>query len=282
MRRHDNTLYDFSLVSTYLPVLVLVSRGAMCVAAINWLVVSMGTQHQAVLMLCVSVVYIDCLLMHNNQFDRACGHLCLCALSVLTQQQYRVCSNTETVLLLMCDLLWSACASVEVVVRTAGVRLHVSTLSKVVICCMFASTRVALNCEAMGLMQGIFRSTLYYILCSLLLLCGPFVPQSERAAALPAWHSSSVVYICAHVFFVHLYAVIASVAVIVCIHARLVYSTLYVPSDDGLHKHTQASPPHGSFPTTLGNTASQASANTKDYHELITKLQAAKRANAVA
>jgi hypothetical protein len=231
MRWHDNTPYDFSLVSTYFPVLMLVTRGTLCVAAMNWITTTLGLELQSVCMLTVSFVYIDSILMNDNNFDRACGHLCMCALAVLTQQHQRVCSSSETVLIVVCDLLWSACAGVEVILRTTGGRMHGKQINKIVLSCVFACTRVLLSCNALGFMQSIFRTCLYYVLCALLLLCSTFLPHNDSLL-----HSSNVVYICAHVFFVHLYAVIASVVVIVCVHARLVY--LHVAHDDAVHKHS--------------------------------------------
>jgi hypothetical protein len=86
-------------------------------------------------MLCASLVYIDSLFNHNNHFDRSCGHLCACALAVLTQHGAaleRGCNSTQTVLHMACDLLWSACASAEVLGRTTGLSEPLSHLSKVV------------------------------------------------------------------------------------------------------------------------------------------------------
>ena len=278
MRWHDNAPYDFSLVSTYFPVLLIVVRSSLCVAAIHWITTTLGMQQQAVLMLTVCVVYIDSLLMHDNHFDRACGHVCMCSLAVITQQQQAVCSSSETVLIIACDLLWSASAGVEVILRTTRVRMQGKQLQKIVLCCFFACTRVALNCNALGFMQAIFRTWLYNVLCALLLLCSTFLPHHDGVL-----HSSSVVYICAHVLFVHLYAVIASVIVIVCVHARLVYLHVshreIVYKNDSVHKHDSLHKQDSVFlSTTLSSSAPQIQAHN-NYSDLIKTLQAAKRAN---
>jgi hypothetical protein len=301
MRWHDNAPYDFSLVSTYFPVLVLVARGTFCVVLMNWITTTLGLELQTVCMVTVCFVYIDSILMHDNNFDRACGHLCMCALAILTQQQGRVCSSTESVLVIVCDLLWSACAGVEVILRTTGGRMQGKQLNKIVLSCAFACTRVGLSCNALGFVQSIFRTWLYYVLCSLLLLCSTFLPHNDSLL-----HSSSVVYICAHVFFVHIYAVIASVVVIVCVHGRLVY--LHVAHDDVVNKHTSAYKQNGAHKQDSAHSKHESTqkhesvqkheslqkndhTNTtsnvfgknslSDHSELIMMLQAAKRANNV-
>jgi hypothetical protein len=272
MRWHENAQYDFSLVSTYFPVLFIVIRSSLCVTFTYWIASLFSLPQHALLMITVCIVYIDSLMMNFSDFDGACGHLCMCALAVLTQQQESTCSSSEIVLILVCDLLWSACAGVEVICRTTR-RANGYQLQKTVACCLFACVRVSLNCDSLSFMQAMCRTWLYNILCSLLLLCSSFLPQHDAVL-----HPSSVVYICAHIFYVHLYAVIASVTLIVCVHARLVY--LHVTHNDNTHKngnvhkidHLYTSHDSAHLPTTV----------TTDYSDLMKTLQAAKRANNIA
>jgi hypothetical protein len=207
----------------------------------------------------------------------------MCALAVVTQQHQTVCTSTEIVLIIVCDLLWIACAGVEVILRTTR-RMHGQHLQKTLRCCCFACTRVVMNCNALDFMQAMCRTWLYNVLCSLLLLCSPFLPHHDGVL-----HFSGVIYICAHVLFVHLYDVIASVTLIVCVHARLVY--LQVANNSNTHKHDNV---HRDVvhdqnrlqTSVFTNTALSASATTipahKDYSDLIKTLQAAKRANNIA
>ena len=118
MRWHDKEPYDFSLVSTYFPVLLLVLRNSFCVLFIYFTSVFLGLPQQPLLMLTACYVYLDIFLMWDSHFDRATGHLCVCALAILTQQQQIKCGNSEALILIVCDLLWSACAGVEVIIRT--------------------------------------------------------------------------------------------------------------------------------------------------------------------
>jgi hypothetical protein len=87
---------------------------------------SMYTAHIAfpAIMLSASMVYLDSLAL-RSQLDKACGHLCLSALAVLTQQHGRQCSDAETVVLWVSDLLWSVCSSAEVVSAISSMRSQV-------------------------------------------------------------------------------------------------------------------------------------------------------------
>jgi hypothetical protein len=86
-------------------------------------------------MITVCIVYIDSLMIPDNYFDHACGHLRMCVLTVMTQQQQTVCSSSETVLFIVCDLLWSVCAGVEVILRTTR-RMNGQQLQKTLVVCI--------------------------------------------------------------------------------------------------------------------------------------------------
>jgi hypothetical protein len=112
--------------------------------------------------------------------------------------------------------------------------------------------------------------------------------------------NGSVVYLCLHVFFVHVYAVIPSVMLIVGLHARLITKTIHVHSerrddcaraergaDSGgkvlASKHAESNHAEG-LQATCSRTAhttahtTAASQGTKEHSDLIMKLQAAKQA----
>ena len=121
MRWHDNPPYDFSLVSTYFPVIVLIFRSTVFVSLMFSIATNIKLAEQGIFMITVCAVYIDSMFMNEQNFDRACGHLCVCALSLVTQlgtQEQRLCNNSQTLIIVSCDLLWRACASVEEILRT--------------------------------------------------------------------------------------------------------------------------------------------------------------------
>lgn len=308
MRSHENILYDFTLVWTYLPVLIIILRSSFFLGLFYWWLFAINMPQHGILMLCASVVYIDSLVMQNSQFDRSCGHLCACVLAVLTQQGAMMepdCGPAKRVALLLCDLLWGVCASADVLARTTGFSVPMPHLGRVLVSATFASTRVMCSCGTLGLLEALLRSALYYILCSLLILCAPIARQYERGSSSPTPLNGSVVYLCLHVFFVHLYAVVPSVMVIVALHARLIVKTLHLRGerwDDGARaergsdggskspsgKHSASKHAESVHSESLQSTCSRtahtipASQGPKEYSDLIMKLQAAKKASGMA
>jgi hypothetical protein len=99
----------------------------------------------------------------------------------------------------------------------------------------------------------------------------------QRTGKPRAGRGASVLHLCAPVLFVHLYPLLASVLVIVGMHARLIYSTV---SDHALKapqthlKASQRTPPKAPQKTPQRPPQSDA-----EYPDLVLQLQAAKRAH---
>jgi hypothetical protein len=267
-RASEAALHDFALVTTYLPILGLTLRSSLLISVLFWCLYTVRLPFQAVLMLASSLVYVDGLLL-GSRFDRACGHLCLCALAVLTQQHEHSCSDVRSAVLLINDLLWSVFASAEVVSSTAAARPQAPLHVKLVLGCVFASAHVLCNCAVVGLLEMLARGVLYYVICSLIVLCAPFCPGPERAG-----RGASVLHLCAPVLFVHLYPLLASVLVIVGMHARLIYSTV---SDHALRAPQKAS--QWTPPKAPQKTPQKPHQSDAEYPDLVLQLQAAKRAH---
>jgi hypothetical protein len=274
MRWHDNPPYDFSLVSTYFPVIILIFRSTIFVSVMFWIATSIKLTLQGIFIITVCAVYIDSICMHEQNFDRACGHLCVCALSFVTQmvtQEQRSCSNSQTVIIFSCDLLWSACASVEAILRSTRTHKDSQHMLKIVTCCIFASTRVILNCNALGLFEALLRTFLYNILCAVVMFCSTLLPYSNGIL-----QCNAVAFLCGHIAFVNLYAVLASFVLILFVHGRLVYNNVYIANINMTQSTTptpQKSPQK--LDTERQNTTA---ANTQNYNDLYLTLQAAKRA----
>lgn len=269
-RWSEHTVYDFALVSTYLPLVIIVARGSVCVLAIHWLS-AFTLSVQGLTMITACVVYMDSIVMRQQHFDRACGHLSMCALAVLTQLQTQVaCSNSQLLFITVLDLVWSASAGVEVILRTTRAKMHAQQTLKTLTCCIFACVRVSMSCHEVSCMHALLRTFLYYMLCALLLLCSVFWPLQDRHVQF-----ANIVYVCAHVLFVHLYAVVGSVTVMLAVHARLVY--LHMAEKGALEAHKNDAHKHDTKNEQPAPT--RPAASTKDYSDLIMKLQEAKRAN---
>ncbi len=169
-------------------------------------------------MVCASIVYVDAMLL-TSHLDKACGHLSLVALSVLTQQNTRECSDASVVALLVCDLLWSVCTSAEACNAVSSLRVHVPSTVKVLAACTFACAHVFLACVPASMLEMLVRAVLFYVLCSLVVLCAPFAPAHDRSTL-------GVLLMCAPVLFVHAYLAVAGVLLLVGIHTRLIYNSV--------------------------------------------------------
>ena len=221
-RRHERpseaVFHDFALVTTYLPIIGLTLRASLLVSAMYWLMYTLHVAFPVVMMLTASIVYIDSLFLRSH-LEEASGHLCLAALAVLTQQHSRECSDAGTVALWVCDLIWSACTSAEAIGRVSMLRAPIPSYVKIFTICAFASMHVLLSCTSVSMLEMLVRAVLFYVLCSLMILCAPFAPPPDR-------NSCSVLHICAPVLFVHVYPTLASVLLLVGAHARLVYNNV--------------------------------------------------------
>ena len=274
VRRHERCseamLHDFALVTTYLPILGLTLRAALLVSFVYWCMHSAALSFPGVIMLTASIVYLDSMLMRSHT-DMASGHLCLCALAVLTQQSARQCSDGGMLAMMVIDLVWSTLVSADMVGSIIGVRMHLSPQSKALLACAFASAHVLVGCSSIAFFEMLMRAVLFYVLCAIVILCAPFVPSahsgSERSAC-------SVLHLCAPVLFVHLYPTIASVLVVVGSHARLIYSSLHRRKQES-GKAELASDTRGVSPR-VGK-----SSEYSEYSELAVKLAAAKRAHGI-
>lgn len=277
-RRHERCseamLHDFALVTTYLPVLGLTLRAALLVSFVYWCMYSAALTFPGVIMLTASIVYLDSMLMRSHT-DMASGHLCLCALAVLTQQSARQCSDGGFLAMMVIDLVWSTLVSADMVGSISGVRVHLSPQSKALLACAFASAHVLVGCSSIAFFEMLMRAVLFYVLCAIVILCAPFVPAahsgSERCAC-------SVLHLCAPVLFVHLYPTIASVLVVVVSHARLIYSSMHRRKQES-GKAEPASDTRGVSPR-VGKSSEYS--EYSEYSELAVKLAAAKRAHGMA
>jgi hypothetical protein len=130
--RNADAFQDFALVTTYLPIVGLALRASLLVNAMYWSMYTVRMPFPAVVMLSASVVYVDSIFL-QSQLDKEAGHLCLCALAVLTQQHARPCTDAMSVAICISDLLWSVFVSVEVVGHVSTLRNPVSAHVKVLI-----------------------------------------------------------------------------------------------------------------------------------------------------
>jgi len=259
-------LHDFALVTTYLPILALTLRAALLVSFVYWGMYSAALAFPSVIMLTASIVFLDSQLMRSHA-DMASGHLCLCALAVLTQQSARQCGEGGMLAMMLVDLVWSTLVSADLVGGVTGVRVHLPPSTKALLACAFASAHVLVGCAAIPFFEMLTRAVLFYVLCAVVILCSPFMPPG------PTQHAHSALHLCAPVLFVHHYPMIASVLVLIASHARLIYASMQRRRPDASRTEPDVA---------VRRDASPHAGKSAEINELSQKLAAAKRAHGIA
>ena len=107
MGGHENLKFDFTLVTTYLPIVSLCTRASFLVIILYFLMESLHIPFSCTLMITACLIFLDTWLNRQNIFDSACGHLYLCALAIVTQpQKIVVCTDTVQLVSWVVDLIW--------------------------------------------------------------------------------------------------------------------------------------------------------------------------------
>lgn len=277
MGHKEEIQYDLTLVSTYLPFIVLAVRATLLVSYM--FMVRAYVDFQVVFVISCGFVYLDAWFFRRNVFDRTCGHLCVCAVATLVQSHH--CSHSSwtveynSVLLWICDLTWGVLSGFDVVSAILGLKTHVPLSVKIMLLSILASTHTHLQCSGSSYADMLSRTMLYIVLCAMLIFCGPLTPNFDRNV-----YNNNVLHVCSHIFFVHSYIVIGSVLIITSIHAHLIYNNL-TPC-----KHASSTEPTPDLEINDDTRRREVrKPNTESVlpdHELLMKLQQAKAANGMS
>ena len=224
--------YDFLLVTTYIPVISLCIRAIGFIFIINWLTVTLWLPWHVVVIFGACVVYIDACTMTSYSMDRTCGYLCMCALAVLAQPNAHLptsCTGGTAMFVTGQNFVWSFLSTFEIISCVSGVHVRLPFLAKVVTVSIMALLHASGACTRPGVLEMMCRAVVFYVMCAIAMMSFKFtrVPEHERknfVAMIP--HSF------AHLFFVHLYAVLASVLFVVVVVTRLVVqNSQSIPAD---------------------------------------------------
>ena len=103
----DTMKFDFSLVTTYLPIVSLCARACVLVVVLYVAMHTIRLPFSAVLMLAACIVFLDVWWSRQSLFDMTCGYLLLCALAITTRpQQVLACSDSVQIALWVVDFVW--------------------------------------------------------------------------------------------------------------------------------------------------------------------------------
>ena len=214
--------YDFLLVTTYIPIISLCVRAIGFIFIVNWLTVTLWLPWHVVLIFGACVVYIDACIMTAYSIDRTCGYLCICALAVLAQPNANLttsCTGGTQVFVLGQNFIWSFLSTFEIISCVSGVHMKLPFTAKVVTVSIMALLHAFGVCTRPGVLEMMCRAVVFYVMCAMALMCLKFtrVLEQERKNFV-----AMIPHCFAHLFFVHLYAVLASVLFVVVVVTRLV------------------------------------------------------------
>ena len=128
----ENMKFDFSLVSTYLPIISLCFRASLMVGLTYTCRDILSLPAPTVLMLTACLLFLDAWLNRNNVFDVTCGHLYICALALMTQpKEVEPCADSVQIVLWLLDFTWCLLSSFEICCTAWDLRLKVHVVIKV-------------------------------------------------------------------------------------------------------------------------------------------------------
>ena len=221
----DHMKFDLALVTTYLPIVSLCSRATILVCTLYFLRDSLQLPLTTCLMLAACLVFLDCWHFQHSVFDHTSGHLFLCALAILTQQNtISICTENMHMLSLIIDFVWCLFASFELCSCIWNLRIKLSMLLKVLIVQGMAMTHTIFACGSnsnYSIVEMLLRVVLYYVITAVVILSGPYLAGADKTH-----YRVSVPLVCAQLLFVHIFSLLANISVFVAVHMRIVCAGL--------------------------------------------------------
>lgn len=271
----EHMKFDLALVTTYLPILSLCSRATALVCTLYLLRDSLNLPNTTLLMVAACVVFLDCWHFQHSVFDHTSGHLFLCALAILTQQNNTsVCLENMHMLSLIIDFVWCLLASFELCSSIWNLRIKLSMLLKVLIVQCMAVAHITFACGSNSnytIAEMLLRVILYYVITAVVILSGPYLAGADKTH-----YRVSVPLVCSQLLFVHIFSLLANILVFVAVHTRIVCAGL---------QSTEKTDEENVVTRGTASNITQAmhdSSETGEQKQLLAMLLAAKKENNVA
>jgi len=211
---------DFRLVSTYVPLVLLVLRGVLLLGAAQ-LVADFLDARGALAVALVAVVYFDALAFSMCRLNKACGFLCPVALCLLqartTPVETRDCdAGYAQALVYGVDMVWAVSATSYVAIACYKNYFVVRVAYAAAAWAFCAILHTLTTCERLDVQHQVMRTVLYYLTCTLYFY-HRHAPTLERKH-----HQLSVLHIFYHIFFVQRFILLGSIII-----ACMVFGALY-------------------------------------------------------
>lgn len=213
---------DFRLVSTYVPLVLLVLRGVLLLGAAQ-LVADFLDARGALVVALVAVVYFDALAFSSCRLNKACGFLgpvALCLLQARTTPiESRDCdAGYAQALVYGVDMMWAVSATSYVAIACYKNYFVVRVAHAAATWAVCAILHTLTTCERLDVQHQVMRTVLYYLTCTLYFY-HRHAPALERKH-----HQLSVLHIFYHIFFVQRFILLGSVIIACMVFGALYYS----------------------------------------------------------
>jgi len=212
MSSTEEETVNFQLVSTYVPLLLLLMRSIFLLTAAH-LGAAFLEAHGAFVVALVGLVYFDAHAFRNNKLNQACGFLCPVALCVIQARVARYSMDCDAtymqVALWTVDMLWAvSCTSYVAIVCYKGYFV-VRVMYAALVWAAFAIVHALAECAPLDFHHQVIRTILYYITCTLFFYVKCSATHVDRAS-----YQFAVLHVFVHVFFVQHYVLLGSVVAV--------------------------------------------------------------------
>jgi len=217
----DSEEINFQLVSTYVPLILILLRSSVLIAVVNFVATLAESPHFMLLML-FSVVYFDAHLFRLNRFNQSCGFLCPVALClalthVASWHGPDVAAHASAALWAV-DMAWAVSSSsfVAIVAFKGYVAVDVMYLAACWALCGLAHTLFAAAMPDAS--QSVLRAALYYVLCAVQHYVKLATVTVDRSV-----YKLAVGHVFWHVLLVKDYVLLGSIAACVLLFCGVYY-----------------------------------------------------------
>ena len=225
----EGRLVDFKLVSTYVPMMILLGR-ALFLTLFFQATLLMGQDNTGLLVVLCVVCYFDAYSFKHDVLNKACGFLLPAAFYLYTNTHAAVshkaynkdkdiyCSEIYIIVVYWAvDLVWAASSSIHIASLCWKLRIHLRIQTVACVWSLILTTHVMLRCyKTPSFWEVLLRVVLYYVSCMFYFFTSVFLVGVDRNT-----HHFTVMHVCLHILFVEPYVLLASALISVCVYSKL-------------------------------------------------------------
>lgn len=222
MASTEDSEINFHLVSTYIPLILLMIRALLLITLLE-ICFLMKFQTVVIFLFTAMLVYYDAHLNKTDHLSRACGFLCPLALflvQLLLIQIQKDCVNSYYYMSqCILDLVWAICCSSFVAVVCIKGKFPVDVTYASFISSIFCLVHACMQCAKVEVVEVVVRTCMYYFSCSLF-----YYLKNQTHTLDRNLYRYTIVHLFLHIFFVRMYVLIGSGVVFILLFSYVYYT----------------------------------------------------------